>query len=95
MRSLFWISRGATTALILGALTIGTVSAQEVSGRITGPGVDVISGASADSEATLGVQARQLPRTGGLVLDPMLGVFGALGLSSLGLFVRRRRPPSR
>jgi hypothetical protein len=85
--------RAAIAAAVLsGALAATAASAQEatpdrVSGRVTGPGVDV----AGSDEAVLGVEARQLPRTGGFALDPGLSAAAGAALVSLGFYFRSGR----
>jgi hypothetical protein len=115
--------RAGVAAFLLSSALGATASAQtpEVSGAVTGPGIEVGSGSAGGptgaaggesvvasaggarggsgeslvstsiGEAVLGVQAQQLPRTGGFALHPSLVFASGVALSSLGFYFRASR----
>jgi hypothetical protein len=74
-----------------------------VSGRATGPGIEVgaptaVSNAGGEGptvtgpgQVILGVQAQQLPRTGGFAFEPGLTAAAGAALASLGFYFRSGR----
>jgi hypothetical protein len=72
-----------------GGPTGGESAVLGAGGARGGPGESPIS--TGIGEAVLGVQARQLPRTGGFALDPVLVLGSGVALSSLGFYFRSGR----